>query len=114
MAYDTHLAERIEQVLQQQKIAFEAKKMMGGLCFMVDDKMCIGVVKTDLMARVGEKALLENDSRKGVRPMDFTGRPLKGYAFVSPEGIDLEDDLAFWIDMCLQFNPEAKSSKKRK
>lgn len=45
--------------------------------------------------------------------MDFTKRPMKGYLFVEPEGFDFEEDLEFWIDKCLAFNPEAKSSKKR-
>ena len=53
MAYDEYLHERIESVLNAKNIPFEAKKMMGGLCFMVDDKMCLGIVKNELMARVG-------------------------------------------------------------
>ncbi|MBO6514952.1 MAG: TfoX/Sxy family protein [Bacteroidia bacterium] len=114
MAYSEHLADRIRQRLKEQKAPFEEKKMMGGLCFMVDDKMCVGVVKDDLMARIGEELQLANMDRTGCRPMDFTGRPMKGYVFVSPEGVDHQDDLEHWVDLCLQFNPMAKSSKKKK
>lgn len=113
MAYDLYLAERIKQELESQKVNFYEKKMFGGNEFMVDDKMCIGVVKDHLMARVNpenEKQLL---AKEGARPMDFTGRPMKGYVYVSPDGIDMSDDLEFWINECLNFNPVAKASKKR-
>ena len=114
MAYNEHLADRVRRRLSEQKAHFEEKKMMGGLCFMVDDKMCVGIVKDDLMARVGEDLQVQNKDRVGCRPMDFTGRPMKGYVFVSPEGVDNQDDLEHWVDLCLQFNPLAKSSKKKK
>lgn len=114
MAYDEYLQERIERVLSEKAVAYEAKKMMGGLCYMVDDKMCFGIVKNDFMARVGTEKYSSLVERKGARPMDFTKRPMNGYLFVSPEGVDREEDLEFWIQNCLDFNPLAKSSKKRK
>lgn len=119
MAYDEYLAERIEQLLKEKKVAFNAKRMMGGLCFMVDDKMCCGIhfdkkKNTDLlMARVGESAAEMALKKEGALPMDFTGRPMKGYVFVTPDGFDTEEDLESWIDLCLAFNPLAKASKKR-
>jgi len=94
--------------------------MMGGLCFMVDDKMCCGIhydksKETDLlMARIGEEAYKTAILREGCHPMDFTGRPMKGYVFVTPDGFDLDVDLEYWIQLCLDFNPLAKSSKKKK
>jgi hypothetical protein len=45
--------------------------------------------------------------------MDFTGRPMKGYIFVTPDGFDSEDDLSYWIDRCLEFNPKAKANNKK-
>ena len=113
MAYNEYLQERIESILNEKRIQFEAKKMMGGLCFLVDDKMCIGIVKDDLMARVGAESYEELLEREGARPMDFTKRPMKGYVFVSPEGVDFDRDLEFWVQRCLDFNPMAKSSKKK-
>ncbi len=114
MAYDLHLEDRIKRVLEKKKIAYAGKNMMGGWCAMVDGKMCVGIVKNELMARIDpefhEKAL----KKKGCRVMDFTGRPMAGYVFVSPEGIDMEIDLEYWIQLCLDFNPKAKSSKKSK
>jgi TfoX/Sxy family transcriptional regulator of competence genes len=113
MAYDEYLQERIEFILNERGVTYEAKKMMGGLCFMVDDKMCIGINKNDLMARVGKDAYDDLIDKNGARPMDFTKRPMKGFIFVSPEGVDFQEDLEFWVDKCLEFNPLAKSSKKK-
>jgi hypothetical protein len=45
--------------------------------------------------------------------MDFTGRPMKGYLFIESEGVDMDEDLDFWVEKCLDFNPKAKSSKKK-
>lgn len=113
MAYDIHLAERIEQALTQRKVAFRTIKMMGGLCFMVDEKMCVGIVKDQLMARIGEENMEQMLQREGAIPMDFTGKPLKGFIYVKPEGFDFETDFDFWINACLAYNPLAKASKKR-
>ncbi len=114
MAYDEHLEERITRILKNRGIGFEPKKMMGGLCYMVNDKMCVGIVKNNLMARVDPGIYSEILEKKGAKQMDFTGRPMKGFIFVEPEGIDLEDDLEYWVDLCLEYNPKAKSSKKKK
>ena len=112
MAYDQHLAERISAVLTEKRVRFEAKNMMGGLCYMIDDKMAAGVVKDSLMIRI-DPALYEPSLRKkGCRPMDFTGKVLKGFLLVDPIGIDMQEDLEYWIQLCLDFNPRAKSSKK--
>ena len=113
MAYNEFLQERIESILNDKNVVFEAKKMMGGLCFMVDNKMCLGIIKDDLMARVGEENYDALVSVDGARPMDFTKRPMKGYIYVAPDGVDYEKDLEFWVDKCLAFNPLAKSSKKK-
>ncbi|MDB3906461.1 TfoX/Sxy family protein [Crocinitomicaceae bacterium] len=114
MAYDEYLQERIDRILSEKNILHEARKMMGGLCYMVDEKMCFGIVKGDFMARVGTEQYSILMEREEARPMDFTKRPMNGYLFVAPEGVDREDDLEFWIQRCLDFNPEAKASKKRK
>ncbi|MGK7391405.1 MAG: TfoX/Sxy family protein [Candidatus Cyclobacteriaceae bacterium M2_1C_046] len=114
MAYDEYLADRIKHALELRKISFEEKKMMGGLCFMVQDKMCIGITKSNLMARIDPEIYDEALRKTGSRPMDFTGRPMKGFIFVEPEGYDMDDDLDYWVNLCLEYNPKAKSSKKKK
>lgn len=113
MAFNESLAERLRSELTRRSVNFSEKKMMGGLTFMVDDKMCLGIVKDDLMARVGPHVFDEFLQRPGARVMDFTKRPMKGYAFVDAEGWDNDTELGVWIDQCLIFNKEAKSSKKK-
>lgn len=113
MAYDEFLADRIRNTLKQKQISFEEKKMFGGVCFMVDDKMCMGVVKNDLMVRIDADKQEIYLKEKGCRVMDFTKRPMKGFLFVSLEAVDMDEDLEKWLTRCLEFNPKAKSSKKK-
>ncbi len=115
MAYDELLAERIRRVLvEKHVIVSDEKKMMGGLCFMIDDKMCMGVIKNTLMARIDPEVYDKALEMKNSRIMDFTGKPMRGFLFVTPEGVDRQDDLEYWVQLCLDFNPKAKSSKKKK
>ena len=120
MAYDEYTADRIREVLDRKKVGYRELKMMGGLCMMVDDKMCCGLLtnKEDgqplLMARIGEEATEEALSKPFVQAKSFNIRPMKGYVFVTAEGIDAEADLESWIDQSLAYNPFAKSSKKKK
>lgn len=120
MAYDEFLAERITRFFQSKKVNFIAKRMMGGLMFMVEDKMCCGIhfdkkKNMDLlMARIGEDAFANALTQKGSHPMDFTGRPMRGYVFIDPNGFDMDEDLEYWLQLCLDFNPKAQKSLKRK
>ena len=87
---------------------------------MVEDKMCVGAMfhkKRNLdylMIRIGAEAYESNKDRPGFHPMDFTGRPMKGYAFVTPDGYDSNDDLHHCLDLALAFNSLAPLSKKKK
>ncbi|GAB5557741.1 MAG: hypothetical protein SchgKO_19540 [Schleiferiaceae bacterium] len=113
MAYDEYTAERARNLLAKKtKNAYE-KAMFGGLCFMVDDKMCFGIVKDELMARLSPEEGEIAVEKEGVRPMDFTGKRMRGFIYVSADAIDSEDELEYWIDKALEFNPLAKASKKR-
>lgn len=113
MAYDEHLADRISMVLKDHHISFTEKKMMGGLCFMVDNKMCIGVIDDKVMARIDPEIYEKSLKKEGCREMDFTGRPMKGFVYVEPEAIDSQKDLEYWVKLCLDYNPKAKRSKKK-
>jgi hypothetical protein len=118
MAYDENLAERVRQVLQQKRVLFEEKKMMGGLCYLVDEKMLMGLLtdkstqRPHLMVRVGENAYPIALNKKHASEMNYTGRSMKGFVFVDEAGIDLQNDLEEWVQMCLDYNPLAKKSKK--
>lgn len=102
MAYDARLAERVRRLLARRKGITE-KKMFGGLAFMLHGKMFCGVLKDDLVVRVGPQRYEKALSRAHARPMDFTGRPLKGCVFVDPSGLKTDKMLAKWIDEGVEF-----------
>jgi TfoX/Sxy family transcriptional regulator of competence genes len=79
------------------------KKMFGGLCFMVGGSMCCGLTKTDFMVRVGPEQYEDALAQPHARPMDFTGRPLKGMVYVAPQGLRSDAALARWIKRGLAF-----------
>lgn len=114
MAYDEKLAARVRGFFQRRKAKFAEKPMMGGLCFLVADKMCVGVEKERLMVRLDPEIYEAALKRKGCGPMDFTGRPMRGFVFVKHEGYSTDRDLTSWLELALAFNPKAKSSKKRR
>ena len=120
MAYDEYLADRIHNIMRASGMPYFAKKMMGGLVFMVNEKMACGThydkkrEEDLLMIRIGVDACDANAGKPGFSPMDFTGRRMKGYAFISADGYDTEEDMEYWIGLCLDFNPQAKASKKRR
>lgn len=109
MAFNQHQAERIRQRLSRANLT-EEKKMMGGLIFMVNHKMCVGLdidKKTGLdrlMVRVGKASHDQLIFNKGSREMDFTGKVMRGFLFIDPIGFDSEKDLDFWIEKALYFN----------
>jgi len=102
MAFDKGLAQRIREQLQDRSDV-EEKKMFGGLCFMVSNHMCCGIVKETLMARVGPDNYLKCLAKKHASEMDFTGKAMKGMVYVSPEGIESDSDLVMWLNICTGF-----------
>jgi hypothetical protein len=102
MAYDEGLAQRIRELVQHKPNIVE-KKMFGGIAFMAYDYMFLGVVKNDLMARVGPINYAAVLVEPHVVPMDFTGKPMVGYVFVQPLGFAEDEQLQQWIDMCFAF-----------
>jgi TfoX/Sxy family transcriptional regulator of competence genes len=77
--------------------------MFGGITFMLHGKMCCGVVGNELVVRVGRESYDEAVSQPHVRPMDFTGRPLKGFVFVGPGGYETDEELAKWVKQATKF-----------
>lgn len=114
MAYDPTIADRVNDLLTLRRVPFETKAMMGGLCFMVMGKMCLGVTGARLMVRLDPAVEAEALKQPGCKPMDFTGRPMKGYVFVHPEGLETESQLSHWVQLALDFNPRAKASNSRR
>ncbi len=114
MAYNTYLAERISRIFKDRNLIIREMKMMGGLCYMLDEKMCIGIVKKQLMARVGPANYAKCLAKEGCSEMNFTGRAMKGFVFVNEEALDLDSDLEFYVDLAIGFSPLAVASKKKK
>lgn len=112
MAYNEKLANRIRERLSDLNHV-EEKEMMGGLTFMYNKKMCIGIIADEMMCRIDPEKQEEALGRKGCRIMDFTGRPMKGYVMVDEAGMKSKTDFEYWINQCLTFNKKAKSSKKK-
>ena len=112
MAFDEKLADRIREAIVDVPNV-EEKYMCGGVCFMVNDKMCVGVVKDEMMCRLDPALVDELLERTGCRPMDFTGKSMKGFVYVSEEGMKKKKDLEYWIGLCLEYNIIAKASKKK-
>lgn len=81
---------------------------------MVNNKMCCGIVKYQLMARIGPDVYEESLTKDGCKEMDFTGRSMNGYVYLEPGAIDMEDDLTYWIQLAIDFNPFAKASSRKK
>ena len=112
MAYDENLANRTRELLAAAEKNIKEKAMFGGLCFMVNDKMAIGVEKDRLMLRL-DPAIYETVMEKeGCRPMDFTGRVMKGFVFVDIDALQTKKQLAYWVNLALAYNKIAKPGKK--
>ena len=113
MAYEEVLAERVRKIFGKRDGVFE-KKMFGGLTFMVNGKMCVGILKDDLMVRIDPGEYEAALRRKDCREMNFTGKPMKGFVFVGPEGTNSKEELEYWINLALNFNKSAKVTKREK
>jgi len=116
VAYDEELAERIRRALAGRK-GLSEKKMFGGIAFMLRGNMACGIVRDQLMVRVGPEQYDDALARPHARPMDFTGRPMKGMVYVGPEGLRSDADLAGWlrrgVEFAASFPPKKASSTGR-
>lgn len=112
MPYNEQLADRVRERLADLP-NLEEKAMMGGRLFLYNDKMLVGVIEDDLLCRIDpeiyEKALEMN----GCRSMYSGKRPMKGYVLVDESGRRTQKEFDYWINLTLEFNPKAKSSRKK-
>ena len=114
MAYTEKLAEMTRELISLTHKKVEEKRMFGGLCFMVNDKMCVGVEKERLMVRLNPEKYDEVIEKDGCQPMDFTGKIMKGFVFVDADVLTTRKKLEYWIKLALEYNKIAKASKKKK
>lgn len=113
MAFNEQLNDRIREAMATYPNV-EEKHMFGGTCYMLNGKMCVGVVKDEMMCRIGPQVYEQALERHGCREMIFTGKPMNGHVFVDEDGYRSKKDFDYWIGLCVTFNKEAKASKKKK
>lgn len=102
MAYSESLALRIRQIVVRRQGITE-KKMFGGVCFLLNGKMCVGVWKNSLIARLGTEQEAEALLDPQVKKMDLTGKPMKGWVLVEPDGVENDEQLSGWIEQAIKF-----------
>lgn len=112
MAYNEKLANMTRELISLTYKKVEEKAMFGGLCFMVNEKMCVGVEKDRLMVRLDPAKYEEVIEKEGCKPMDFTGKVMKGFVFVDAEVLTTKKKLEYWVKLALEYNKIAKASKK--
>ncbi|MEP7375409.1 MAG: TfoX/Sxy family protein [Chitinophagaceae bacterium] len=114
MAYNQNLADRTREIISITHKKVEEKRMFGGLCFIVNEKMCVGVEKDRLMVRLDPARFDEVIEKEGCKPMDFTGKVMKGFVFVDIRALNTKTALEYWIKLTLEYNKIVKVSKKKK
>jgi TfoX/Sxy family transcriptional regulator of competence genes len=112
MAYNEKLADRIREIIARTHKKVEEKKMFSGLCFMVNDKMCVGVHSDSIMVRLDPAVFDEVIEKEGCEPMNFTGKIMRGFVFVGESVLKTKKQLDYWVQLGLEFNKIAKSSRK--
>lgn len=113
MAYNEKLANNVRELIALTHDNVEEKAMFGGLCFMVNKKMCVGVEKERLMVRLNPAVYDEVLQKEGCSVMNFTGRIMKGYVFVDAAVLTAKKKLDYWIQLALAYNKLAKAGKKK-
>ena len=117
MAFDRGLEERLyEHFIERHDLT--VKKMFGGLCFLLSGNMCCAIIEDKLLARVGAVNYTSCLAKAYVTEMDFTGKPIKTMVYVMPNGFDSDQDLANWLNICINFTdtlaPKKPKTKKLK
>ncbi|MEO8514219.1 MAG: TfoX/Sxy family protein [Ignavibacteria bacterium] len=112
MPYNEKLAERITKLLKAQKGVVE-KKMFGGICYMLKDKMMVGIAKNELMVRCLEGNYETLLKKPHARVMDFTGKVMKGFLYIDDGGINTDAQLKKWLDVGIEFALKSPPKKKK-
>jgi len=102
MPFDTQLADRVRKLLSRRK-GFSEKRMFGGVGFLLNDNLCCGVLRSQLILRLGVDAAEGALREYGVRPFDITGRAMQGWVMAGPAACEEADDLARWVKLATQF-----------
>lgn len=113
MSYNEKLADRIRELIAAKEKKVEEKRMFSGMCFMVNDKMCVCLGKGTIMVRLDPNISEQMLEKEGVSPMVMSGKIIKGFVRVDEDTLTTQKKLAYWVDLALSFNKFAKSSKEK-
>lgn len=111
MAYNEKLADRVRELIAASRSDITEKKMFGGLLLMVDDKMCVAIRSDEIMLRFDPALDEEIMEKNGTRPMVHGGKSMKGFVYVNEEELTTQKKLAYWVNLALDYNEKARSSK---
>ena len=111
MPFSEKLADRVREIIAITHTNVEGKRMFAGLCFMVNDKMCVGVHEDKIMVRLDPGIFDEVIEKDGCEPMNFTGKVMRGFVFVNASVLKTKKQLEYWVRLGLDYNQFAKSSK---
>ena len=114
MPYNEKLADRVRELIAVTEKSVEEKRIFSGLCFMVNDKMCVAIKIDSIMIRFDPAITEKIMEMDGIRPMVRTGRSMKGFAYVSEDVLTSSRQLKYWIKLALDYNKIARSSKDKK
>lgn len=114
MAYNEQLAERIERIILEAEIPYETKKMFGGYCFMINEKLCIAAKIDEIMLRVMDSEFDQLSAMNYARPVDMSGSKMKGFIYVESAAYEKEIDLKWWVDKGIEFGLKGVLKTKKK
>jgi len=113
MPYNEKLADRTREIISLSNKNVEEKQMFGGLCFMVDDKMCVGVKADHIMVRIDPLLYEEAMEQEGCKPMIHGKKTMKAFLFVDEAVLNTKKKLEYWLNLALEYNAVVKVSKKK-
>ncbi|MCW3089194.1 MAG: TfoX family protein [Ferruginibacter sp.] len=113
MPYNEKLSDRVREMLAATPNKLEEIKMFSGICFMVNDKMCAGVQKDQLMLRLDPAIIEQVLEEEGCTPMDMKGKVMKSFVLVDQTALTTKRKLEYWLRLALDYNPVAKASKRK-
>jgi TfoX/Sxy family transcriptional regulator of competence genes len=114
MPYDEKMADRVRELIVEKESNIEEKKIFSGLCFMVNDKMCVSIKMDRIMIRIDPMITDEVLEQEGTSPMVHSGKAMKGFIYVSADRLTTTKGLRYWVDLALDFNARARSSHEKK
>ncbi len=113
MAYNEKLADRVREIIAATEKNIEEKKMFGGLCFMVNDKMCVGINQESIMVRIDPDKFEKALEMDGCKPMIHGGKIMKSFLFVDEKILDTKKELEYWIKLTLDYNKIVNPTKRK-